>query len=112
MRAAVRLTLQKGAAHLLRAGIDAVQVMKTHGPTQIQFWFIALAIGIAAGGAAVLFRLGISVIQSAVYGTHDVLMLHTLAASLAWYHVLVVPICGGLIVGVVLHRFTDDGRVR
>lgn len=112
MRAAVRSTLQKGAAHLLRAGIDAVQVMKTHGPTQIQFWFIALAIGIAAGGAAVLFRLGISVIQSAVYGTHDVLMLHTLAASLAWYHVLVVPICGGLIVGVILHRFTDDGRVR
>lgn len=112
MRAAVRSTLQKGAAHLLRAGIDAVQVMKTHAPTQIQFWFIALAIGIAAGGAAVLFRLGISVIQSAVYGTHDVLMLNTLAASLAWYHVLVVPICGGLIVGVILHRFTDDGRVR
>jgi hypothetical protein len=49
MRAAVRSTLQKGAAHLLRAGIDAVQVMKTHAPTQIQFWFIALAIGIAAG---------------------------------------------------------------
>nr|WP_242601281.1 chloride channel protein [Yoonia vestfoldensis] len=86
--------------------------MKTHGPTQIQFWFIALVIGIAAAGAAVLFRLGISVIQSAVYGTEDVVMLQTLAASLAWYHVLVVPICGGLIVGVILHRFTDDGRVR
>lgn len=112
MRAAVRSTLQKGAAHLRRAGFDALQVMKTHGPTQIQFWFIAFAIGIAAGGAAVLFRLGISVIQSAVYGTDDFLMLHTIAANLAWYHVLAVPICGGLIVGVILHRFTDDGRVR
>lgn len=112
MRAAVRSTLQKGAAHLRRAGFDALQVMKTHGPTQIQFWFIALAIGIAAGGAAVLFRLGISVIQSAVYGTDDFLMLHTIAANLAWYHVLAVPICGGLIVGWILHRFTDDGRVR
>lgn len=112
MRAAVRSTLQKGAAHLRRAGFDALQVMKTHGPTQIQFWFIALAIGIAAGGAAVLFRLGISVIQSAVYGTDDFLMLHTIAANLAWYHVLAVPICGGLIVGGILHRFTDDGRVR
>ncbi|EAQ05872.1 chloride channel protein [Yoonia vestfoldensis] len=112
MRAAVRSTLQKGAAYLRRARFDALQVMKTHGPTQIQFWFIALVIGIAAAGAAVLFRLGISVIQSAVYGTEDVVMLQTLAASLAWYHVLVVPICGGLIVGVILHRFTDDGRVR
>jgi CIC family chloride channel protein len=112
MRAAVRLTLQKGVAQLRQASLDALQVMKTHGPTQIQFWFIALAIGIAAGGAAVLFRLGISVIQSAVYGTDDFLMLHTFAANLAWYHVLAVPICGGLIVGLILHHFTDDGRVR
>ncbi len=86
--------------------------MKTHGPNQIQFWFIALAIGIAAGGAAVLFRLGISVLQSSVYGTDDFLKLHSFAADLAWYHVLAVPICGGLVVGLILHRFTDDGRVR
>ncbi|HEV8034291.1 chloride channel protein [Yoonia sp.] len=86
--------------------------MKTHGPNQIQFWFIALAIGIAAGFAAVLFRLGIYAIQTTAYGTDDVLTLHSFAAGLAWYQVLLIPICGGLIVGVILDRFTDDGRVR
>ncbi|MEO1640274.1 MAG: chloride channel protein [Pseudomonadota bacterium] len=86
--------------------------MKTHGPNQIQFWFIALAIGIGAGLAAVLFRLGIYAIQTTVYGNDDVLTLHSFAENLAWYHLLIIPICGGLIVGIILDRFTDDGRVR
>ena len=91
---------------------DAARVLKEHGPNQIQFWFIALAIGIAAGIAAVLFRLGIYAIQTAAYGTDDVLTLHSFAAGLAWYQILIIPICGGLIVGFILHRFTDDGRAR
>ena len=91
---------------------DAAHVMRVHGPTQIQFWFIALAIGIGAGFAAVLFRLGIYAIQTAAYGTDDVLTLHSFAAGLAWYQILIIPICGGLIVGIILDRFTDDGRVR
>ncbi|WP_296431201.1 chloride channel protein [Yoonia sp.] len=86
--------------------------MKTHGPNQIQFWFIALAIGIASGLAAVLFRLGIYAIQTTAYGTDDVLTLHSFAAGLAWYQILIIPICGGLIVGLILHHFTDDGRAR
>ncbi len=112
MRARVKTTLHQGVANLQRAGRDALHVIKTKGPNQIQFWFIALAIGVAAGGAAVLFRLGISLIQSTVYGTDDFLKLHSFAADLAWYHVLAIPICGGLVVGLILHRFTDDGRVR
>ena len=91
---------------------DAARVLKEHGPNQIQFWFIALAIGIAAGIAAVLFRLGIYAIQTAAYGTDDVLTLHSFAAGLAWYQILIIPICGGLIVGFILNRFTDDGRAR
>ncbi|MEO0916449.1 MAG: chloride channel protein [Pseudomonadota bacterium] len=87
-------------------------VLREKGPSQIQFWFIALAIGIAAGGAAVLFRLGIEFIQSTAYGTDDIRLLHSFAADLAWYQILVIPICGGLIVGIILNRFTDDGRVR
>ena len=86
--------------------------MKAHGPTQVQFWFIALAIGVAAGTAAVLFRLGIYAIQTTAYGTNDVLNLHSFAAGLAWYQILLIPICGGLAVGLILNRFTDDGRVR
>lgn len=91
---------------------DAARVMRVHGPTQIQFWFIALAIGIGAGLAAVIFRLGIYALQTAAYGTDDVLTLHSFAAGLAWYQILLIPICGGLIVGIILDRFTDDGRVR
>lgn len=91
---------------------DAARVLKQHGPNQIQFWFIALAIGIAAGVAAVLFRIGIYAIQTTTYGTDDVLRLHSFAAGLAWYQILFIPIFGGLIVGYILHRFTDDGRAR
>ena len=91
---------------------DAARVMRTRGPSQVQFWFIALIIGIAAGSAAVLFRLGIMAIQTTVYGVDDVTRLHSFAESLAWYHLLVIPIVGGLIVGLILDRFTDDGRAR
>jgi len=91
---------------------DALKVMKSAGPNQVQFWFIALLIGIAAGGAAVLFRLGITALQSAVYGVDNIRMLHSFAESLAWYHILIIPIIGGLVVGLILDRFTNDGRVR
>ena len=104
--------LHQGVTDARTACGDAMRVVKLHGPNQIQFWFIALAIGIAAGLAAVLFRLGIYAIQSAVYGNDDAFTLHSFAASLPWYQLLLIPICGGLIVGLILDRFTDDGRVR
>ncbi|MEM7319025.1 MAG: chloride channel protein [Pseudomonadota bacterium] len=88
------------------------RVMRSRGPSQIQFWFIALAIGIAAGFAALFFRKGIDALQATVYGTDDVLMLHSFAESLDWHWVLLIPVVGGLIVGIILDRFTPDGRVR
>ena len=87
-------------------------VLKSRGPTQIQFWFIALGIGVAAGGITVLFRLGIDWLQRLVYGADDINTLHSFAAGLAWYHLLLVPMLGGLIVGIIFDRFTADGRVR
>ena len=82
------------------------------GPGQILFWFIALVIGIAAGLAAALFRMGITFLQTTLYGTDDVRTIHSFAASLEWWMVLLIPIAGGLAVGVILHLFTDDGKVR
>jgi CIC family chloride channel protein len=38
--------------------------------------------------------------------------LHSYAESLPWYLILLIPILGGLLVGLILHRFTPDGRVR
>ncbi|MBD3678982.1 MAG: chloride channel protein [Rhodobacteraceae bacterium] len=90
----------------------AWQVMRDRGPSQVQFWFIALLIGIAAGFAALLFRRGIDALQSFLYGTDDVHRLHSFAETLPWYLVLLIPMVGGLVVGIILNRYTDDGRVR
>ncbi|MBF9031883.1 chloride channel protein [Rhodobacterales bacterium HKCCE3408] len=69
-------------------------------------------IGIAAGFAALLFRRGIEALQQALYGVEDVHLLHTFAQGLPWYWILMIPTLGGLVVGVILHRFTPDARVR
>lgn len=86
--------------------------VRTKTPAQIRFWFIALGIGIAAGCAAVLFRAGISFLQVNLYGVTDVTKLHSWAGTLPWYWVLLIPVFGGLVVGLILHHFTPDGRVR
>ncbi|RBI74697.1 chloride channel protein [Roseovarius sp. TE539] len=90
----------------------AWQVMLDRGPSQFQFWLIALVIGIAAGFAALAFRKGITALQGLAYGTQDPGRIHSIAEALPWYWLLLVPICGGLVVGLILHHFTDDGRVR
>ncbi|MFT4701451.1 MAG: CIC family chloride channel protein, partial [Yoonia sp.] len=86
--------------------------IKREGPTQIQFWFIALIVGIAAGFAALGFRLAVDWLQSALYQANDVSRLHSEATKLLWYHIVLIPACGGLIVGLILHYFTEDGRSR
>jgi CIC family chloride channel protein len=87
-------------------------VLRDKGPTQLQFWIIALLIGIAAGFAALLFRKGINWLQETLYGVEDVRLLHSFAESLPWYMILLIPVAGGLVVGVILHLFTPDGRAR
>ena len=91
---------------------DGWHVLRHRGPNQLQFWFIALAIGIAAGFAALFFRKGIEALQAWLYGTEDVQYLHTFASSLPWYYILVIPIVGGLCTGLILHNFTKDGVAR
>lgn len=87
-------------------------MLRRRGPSQFQFWLIALVVGIAAGFAALFFRKGIESIQAALYGTEDVQHLHSFAQSLPWYWVLIIPIIGGLIVGQILHHFSPDARAR
>ena len=45
----------QGVRKVTRDFADALKVMTTRGPSQIQFWFIALAVGIAAGCAYILW---------------------------------------------------------
>jgi CIC family chloride channel protein len=86
--------------------------IKREGPTQVQFWFIALFVGIGAGFAALGFRLGVDWLQSTLYQADDVSRLHTLATRLHWFHIVLIPAVGGLVVGLILHFFTEDGRSR
>ncbi|MEO0502518.1 MAG: chloride channel protein [Pseudomonadota bacterium] len=91
---------------------DGWKMLRHRGPSQIQFWFIALAIGIAAGFAALFFRKGIEALQAWLYGTEDVQYLHSFASSLPWYLILIIPVIGGLATGIILHLFTKDGIAR
>ena len=90
----------------------AWHVLCERGPSQVQFWLIALVIGVAAGFAALFFRKGIEGLQGFLYGTDDIAHLHSWAGTLPWYWVLLLPAIGGLVVGAVLNWFTHDGRVR
>ncbi len=95
-----------------RAIVAAMRTMREYGPQQAAFWFIALGIGVASGLAALGFRLGISALQTLLYGVDDPRHLHSHAQTLDWYWILLIPTIGGLAVGLVLNRFTGDGRVR
>ena len=88
------------------------QVLLERGPSQFQFWVIALIIGIAAGFAALLFRKVVTWLQTFAYGAEDMSEVHSVADMLPWYWLLIIPILGGLVVGLILHRFTPDGRAR
>ena len=99
-------------ARLLASMRDAWTLILKQGPGRVQFWFIALLIGVAAGGAAVLFRLGINLLQASIYGTDDVQLLHSFARTLPWYLIVLIPVLGGVIVGLILDRFTDNNRAR
>lgn len=107
-----RSILSQQADQAVSACKEGWRVMRDRGPSQVQFWFIALLIGIAAGFAALFFRKGIEALQAFLYRTDDVHYIHSHAESLPWYMILIIPVVGGLVVGAILHRFTDDARVR
>lgn len=104
--------MRRRLSDLRENGETLLRVLRQRGPSQVQFWFIALALGVAAGWVAILFRLGIDWLQSLLYGTEDTRTLHSFAASLPWWWVLCLPILGGLVVGLILDRFAPGARVR
>ncbi len=112
MTQSTRTVLRTQLNQALAAMKDAWRVLRQRGPSQIQFWFIALAIGIMAGFMALGFRMAIAKLQSFFYNSENILLLHSHAERLHWIWILATPIVGGLIVGFILHKFTEDGRVR
>jgi len=100
--------------HLLREAARGREraTLAAELPGALTFWLIALAVGIVAGTVAVLFRLAITELQSGLYGVGDIRTIHSFATTLPWWLLIAIPTCGGLLVGLILHRFTPDGRVR
>jgi len=112
MRKFLKTLLSGPVAAQRRDFATAWKRLVERGPGKIQFWFIALVIGLGAGFAALGFRLGIERLQALLYRTSDIAYLHTHAGTLPWYWVMLLPVVGGLVVGVILNWFTPDGRVR
>lgn len=103
--------IHKAYAHSVMRCAEMIRHMRQKGPDQVQFWVIALMIGILAGLATVLFKIAVIELQALIYGAYDESLAST-AQRLPWYWVLCVPIVGGLIVGAILHKYTPDGRGR
>ncbi len=78
-------------------------------PEQPVVWLLALLVGILSGYAALLFYKLVALIQELIYGATEV-GIESGAAQLEWYVVLVVPMIGGLIVGIILAVFSASGR--
>ncbi|TCD15210.1 chloride channel protein [Oricola cellulosilytica] len=70
---------------------------------QPKIWALSLLIGAAVGIAAILFRESIGLFQMLWLGTRSEDVV-TSIANLEWYWVLLAPVAGGAIVGVLLHQ--------
>lgn len=100
-RAALRAQMERMAALVGRVALTP----------DMTLWPVALGVGVAVGYAVIGFRLAISELQTLFYGADD-LILHSTAAALPWYVVLILPILGGLAVGILLSHFTPDAKAR
>ncbi|MGD1924384.1 MAG: chloride channel protein [Paracoccaceae bacterium] len=81
------------------------------GASQLALWPVAVVVGVVTGYAVLGFRMAIAALETLFYGT-DSATLHSHAATLDWWHVLLVPIIGGLIVGQILTRLSPTKRAR
>ena len=84
---------------------EDIKLFKKSLSNQLKFWLLA-------GFAAVGFRQGIEVLQGLLYGSTEAGSFIKFVEKLAWYWKISIPMCGGLIVGIILHRYTADGRAK
>ena len=101
--------LAGGPRQLRRRLLHAWHIIRKRGPSQVQFWLLALLIGVGAGLAALFFRFGITALMRTFYGIDDQALTNE-AARMPWWWLILVPTVGGLIVGLILDRFTAAGR--
>lgn len=77
---------------------------------QIILTILAAVVGLLGGGAAIVFREGISLVQEIALG-FDSESVFTLAGDLPFWRILLATTGGGLIVGLLIHYAMPGGRV-
>lgn len=95
-----------GVSPIVRLRVRARRIVRNE---HVTLGVLAFVVGAAAAYGALLFRLAVGFIQEGAFGfSFDRLMPTT--DRLLWWHVLLVPTLGGLVVGLILHRFHNGGR--
>lgn len=87
----------------------ADRVTRVFSNRQFALAFAAVAAGGLGGAAAIVFRELIDLIQYGVYGFRGELF-HSQVAELAWWHILLAPALGGLLVGLIVRYLMPDKR--
>jgi len=72
---------------------------------------LAVVIGVAASGAAIVFRYGSDLAQGLTFGFESE-KVATQAAGLAWWHLILVPTAGGLAIGLFVYFLMPERRPR
>lgn len=80
---------------------------RNHGYTLL----LAIIIGGLSGYIAVGFRMGIEYVSLVFYGHMDETTFLSYAATLPWWHRLVAPIIGGVVVCLMLRFMAEEQRV-
>ncbi|MEL6299890.1 MAG: chloride channel protein [Pseudomonadota bacterium] len=76
----------------------------------IVVWGLSILIGLGVGYAALAFRLVLGWVQWLWLGTREEAILEAVAQT-PWFVILLAPVIGGLVVGVLLDRFVPTKRV-
>ncbi|MEX2518876.1 MAG: chloride channel protein [Paracoccaceae bacterium] len=93
-----------------RRWVSALAHEAHNAPGRLMFWTVALVVGVMAGYASIGFRLSIDVLQTQFYGAADA-TIHSHAARLNPWLIFIIPVLGGLAVGLIIQHFTPRARV-
>ena len=99
---------QDGAAPAPAGGLRHL-LLRLRRSNPLILSLLAVVIGVAAGGAAIAFRYAIDLTQRASFGFGGE-RVASLAAELAWWHLVLVPTAGGLAVGLFVHFLMPQRR--
>ena len=76
---------------------------------QPRLWVLSLGVGVASTIAAIIFRELIGLVQLPWLGDRKEHVV-TAALQVPWYFIVLAPMCGGLVVGIMLQTLVAQRR--